>query len=134
MNGVLRAQAERLVKNGAAYLDHEAAVRYPDIVPQRWYNVVDLNRLDMQVGTRNVLAWLGQDSRYNLLHYGAVAQALGMNPYPEAYDGAVIQCGFYAMPGEWEAEEYHHLTVAWKWLILRRRADDPAFACVSLAS
>lgn len=136
MNGILRAQAQRAVENGAAYLDDEAALQYTDIVPRHWHRVIDLNRLDVERTTQCVLAQLGQASRHNFLYYGTVAHALGMEPTPDSHDCEVISRGFRAVPDEpaHMHEHYRELTLAWKWLILKRRAKEPALTLVALAS
>lgn len=134
MNGVLRAQSQRLAENGAEYLDHMAALGH-EVVPVRWHNVIDLNILDVARPTRCILAQLGQASDHNLLHYVPVARSLGMEPYPLDHHDEAFQRGFHVVVGEWEFEEYHYLTVAWKWLILRRRAaDHPVHVRMALAS
>lgn len=133
MSGIMRVQAQRLVENGAEYLDLEAA-RRPDIVRVRWHNAIDLNIFDVAWPMRCVLAQVGQASHYALLDYVAMATALGMEPHPGDRDADVIRFGFHAFPGDDAAEEYHYLTLAWKWLILQRRAAEPALSLVSLAS
>lgn len=135
MNGVLRVQAGRFAQNGAEFLDHEAAIQYPEIVPVRWHTAINLKILDVAWPMRCVLAQLGQESRYALLDYAATARVLGMEPYPADRSADVIQRGFQALPGEDVVEEHHYLTLAWKCLILQRRAaDHPVHVRMSLAS
>lgn len=135
MSGVLRVQAERLVLNGAEFLDHAATVQYPEIIPVRWHNVINLKILDVAWPMRCVLAQLGQESHYALLDYEATARALGMEPHPVDRSDDVIRLGFHAFPGDDAGEEHHYLTLAWKCLILRRRAaDHPIHVRMALAS
>lgn len=135
MNGVLRAQAQRRAASGADYLTHVATAHHLGIVPAYWHRNINLDILDVGNARHCVLAQIGQTSPapYNLLHYKVVAEALGLDPFP-GRSGDVVELGFRAEPGPWGYEEYRELTIAWKWLILQRRAADPAFARVSLAS
>jgi hypothetical protein len=130
MNGVLRAQAQRFVDDGARYLDDEAARDYPEIISNRWYHAVNLNILDMAADTHCLLAQIGQAcERYALLDKNAVAAAIGMKPEDGSSDAAMVRYGFRAFPGDGEeqAEVYRELTLAWKMHVLRRRAQDPAW-------
>lgn len=103
---------------GALYLDLEASVQYPDIVPVHWHRVIDLNAFDMGCPTRCLLSQLGQASRKSLLHKGTVALALALHPKA----GEIVEKGFllrYPAPGD-----YAELTRAWANLVLDRRAAD----------
>lgn len=134
MESILRAQAERAVQTGAEFLDHEAPLLRPEIVPLDWHRLIDLNILDVHRDTRCVLAQIGQVSPYGFLHYAATARALYMEPFPLHHEGAAIARGFHAVPDEWAFDHYHALTMAWKRLILRRRAENPALSLVARAS
>lgn len=134
MSGVLRVQAQRLVRSGVEYLDRVAATGH-EIVPVRWHRVVDPSILDVAWPMRCVLAQVGQASLtcHALLDYEGTARALGMEPHPTDRDADVIRRGFHALPGDDAVEEYHYLTLAWKWVILHRQAGDHPLRRMTLA-
>ena len=134
MHHVMRVQAGRLVHNGEAFLDQVAATGH-EIVPVDWHRAINLKILDVSKPIRCVLAQLGHASRHSLLHYEPVALALGMEPHPLDASGEAFQRGFAVLPDEHAPEGYHYLTLAWKWVILRRiLADDPPRIRMALAS
>ncbi len=121
MNEADRMRIHMAAATGALYLDTEASLTHPDIVPVHWHRQIIPERLHMGCPTHCLLAQLGQAaSGHCLLTYYMTALALDMDPKADRADDDIVLRGFELLNPS--PEEYAELTRAWTHIVLDRLA------------